>query len=207
MSRDIKTGTTKGPVYPAWDNLAKFRKLADKAGGVAKLDAKTSDAYSLALFANIKRENLALATKGNGPAHPCPCASGSYANTGEGVLAAVSAKIARECAEALKRTQNIRLAKCNWKAEYEAAMIETRKARAQSAPVAVTISPAPIVPANVIAQPVTLPATAIAIRALITTPAKRATKSKTPNYGLGLKAWQIAHANNRARIEARNVLR
>ena len=208
MNRDQKIADKlSGPVYPAWDNLAKFRKLADKAGGVAKLDAKTSDAYAQTLFANIKRENLARATKGDCPAHSCPCASGSYASTGDEIIAAVKAKIARECEAAAKREQSMRLAKCDWNAEYDAAMVETRKARAQSAPVAEIASPALIAPANTDAPLAAFSAPSIAFETLIATFPRRATKPKAQDSGLDIKTWQISHARNRARIEARNVLR
>ena len=133
MDYDTKTSDRlSGPVYPAWDNLNKFRKMADKAGGVAKLSPDVADAYHAALTANINRDNRAKCAFGLYSAPRSNSASGTFANNGDDVLAAIDNLCRRENDAAIKRQKDARLKTCNWRSEYDAAMGETRNRKAIS---------------------------------------------------------------------------
>lgn len=65
--------------------LAKYRRKAELAGGVAKLSPEERRAYGRAVFADVKMRNAPR----NPAAHPCPCASGTWHTEPGKILAAV----------------------------------------------------------------------------------------------------------------------
>ena len=90
-----------GPRYPDLPNLRKHRTAAKKAGGVMKLDRDTRQQYG----ETVGREILALQRAAVSKAHygTPRCASGSWANTAEGIEAAVRRRIASALAVAARR--------------------------------------------------------------------------------------------------------
>lgn len=88
-----------GPIYPALPSVAKYRRMAVAAGSVAAMDRSLRQAYGAAVEQAIRA--LQRADMSKVYTTPSPrCASGSWANTAEGIEAAVRAKQAREAAAA-----------------------------------------------------------------------------------------------------------
>lgn len=91
-----------GPNYPPMPGLNKYRTAAAQAGGVAKLDPILRKKYGAAIEKAIRAMQRAAMAKVY--VMPAPrCASGSWANTAEGIEKAVRARQASELAAAARR--------------------------------------------------------------------------------------------------------
>jgi len=83
-------------------SLAKYRRMAESAGGVMQMDRTLRQQYGAAVEKAIRalqrKELLGKIREGATPL----CASGSFANTAEGIETAVRARIASRLAAAAR---------------------------------------------------------------------------------------------------------
>ena len=91
------------PPYPAMPSLAKFRRMAESAGGVMAMDRFARQQYGEAVEQAIRGlQRTELLGRIKAEAKP-QCASGSFANTAEGIEKAVRGRIAAALASAARR--------------------------------------------------------------------------------------------------------
>lgn len=117
----------QGPAYPVMPALAKHRRRAESAGGVMQMDREFRQQYGAAVEGAIRalqrRELLGTIR----PAGATPrCASGSFANTAEGIESAVKARQVRIATTLMRRDREGRSDKMV-QALYNEAMAAKRK--------------------------------------------------------------------------------
>ena len=89
-----------GPTYPAIPSAAKYRRMADAAGGVAAMDVWHRHAYGQAVENAIR----ALNKRQSGYKTATPnCASGTFHNTAEAIEKAVRSQNIANIRAAAKR--------------------------------------------------------------------------------------------------------
>lgn len=79
-----------GPNYPALPHLAHHRRSAKQAGAVASMPKDQQDTYGLAVLESILSMQRAELNRMLTPSRRCPCASGTWHQTGEAILKAVN---------------------------------------------------------------------------------------------------------------------
>ena len=125
MSYDPYDG---GPEYPRelGTKVAKYRRMADSAGGVMAMDKRFRDQYAEAVeeaFLGLQRSALRRNLE---PESRCPCASGTRHSDGKKISAAVRAQHAAQLAAYPAKVRRERTP-VEWQAMYDEAMQEKRE--------------------------------------------------------------------------------
>lgn len=155
--------------------LASWRRKATAAGSIMALSPKDRESYARAIFAANTAANKRAMEKGGayGPG-PARCASGTYANNFEDRRRAMQSQNAAQFARDVQADKDRRLEKCDWQAEYDAAMkakaaekarlaeLERAAANLDKITVCFVAAPAPASTSTpqIIAPPLDLPAPA-----------------------------------------------
>ena len=113
-----------GPAYPDLGNtVAKYRRMATKAGSISQMLPFDRQAYGEAVEKAIRAKQRSELMR-ELPSHPCPCASGTYHNTGEAIDRAMKAKH-RAAALAAPAQERRARKPPEWERLYRAAMENT----------------------------------------------------------------------------------